>query len=98
MGRTGALTGRRADLLIIDDPIRDREDANSEVSRQSVKDWFSEVAYTRLTPRGAIVLIMTRWHDDDLAGWLLREHAEDGWEVVSLPAISEHDEDSQERG
>ena len=62
-------------LLLIDDPIKDREEANRETIRNSLHEWFASVAYTRLTPKGAIIVIQTRWHEDDLAGWLLREHA-----------------------
>lgn len=84
-----AVTGRGADVLLIDDPFKDREDADSEVRRARVWDWYTSTAYTRLTPDGAIVVINTRWHDDDLSGRLL-EQAEKGgdkWELISLPAI-----------
>jgi predicted phage terminase large subunit-like protein len=98
VGRGGAITGRGAHLLIIDDPIKDREEANSETIRRSLQEWFAYVAYTRLMPNGAVVLIQTRWHDDDLAGWLLREHANENWEVLSLPAIAEQDESFRREG
>ena len=62
------LTGRGADLLLIDDPLKDQEEARSEVIRRALHEWYSAVAYTRLQPGGAIVLISTRWHEDDLAG------------------------------
>jgi len=75
VGRGGSITGRGAHLLIIDDPLKDREEANSQTIRNALKEWYASVAYTRLTADGAIVLIQTRWHEDDLAGWLLREHA-----------------------
>jgi predicted phage terminase large subunit-like protein len=89
VGAGGPITGRGADLLLIDDPIKSREDANSAAFRRGLQSWYESVAYTRLQPGGAIVLIQTRWHQDDLAGWLLREHASEGWDVVSLPAIAE---------
>ena len=89
VGVGGPITGRGADLLLIDDPIKGREDAESETQRQKLKDWYTAVARTRLMPGGAIVVIQTRWHEDDLAGWLLREHQHEGWEVLSLPAIAE---------
>jgi predicted phage terminase large subunit-like protein len=89
VGAGGALTGRGADLLIIDDPVKNREDADSATYRRNLHDYYESVAYTRLQPGGAVVLIQTRWHDDDLAGWLLREHAAEAWTVVSLPAIAE---------
>ena len=92
VGAGGPITGRGADLLLIYDPIKSAEQAYSASERKSLQSWFEHVGYTRLQPGGAIVLIQTRWHQDDLAGWLLREHANDGWEVVSLPAIAERDE------
>lgn len=86
-----AVTGRGADVLLIDDPFKDREEADSERRRQVVDDWFRSTAYTRLMPGGSIVLIQTRWHEDDLAGRLLeREGVRDQggeWEVLELPAI-----------
>lgn len=89
VGAGGPITGRGADLLLIDDPIKGREDAESETMRQRLKDWYTSVARTRLMPGGSIVVIQTRWHEDDLAGWLLREHQHEGWEVLSLPALAE---------
>lgn len=84
-----AITGRGADILLIDDPFKDRQEADSEITRQRVWDWYTSTAYTRLMPGGAVVLINTRWHDDDLSGKLLSEqgHGGDKWEVLSLPAI-----------
>lgn len=86
-----AITGRGADILLIDDPFKDREEADSELRRQRVWDWYTSTAYTRLMPGGAIVVINTRWHDDDLTGRLLHEQENGGdkWEVLSLPAIDE---------
>jgi len=98
VGRGGPITGRGAHLLLLDDPIKDREEANSETIRKSLHEWFASVAYTRLMPGGAIVLIQTRWHEDDLAGWLLREPRGENWEVLSLPAIAEQDEDLRKEG
>ena len=98
VGRGGPITGRGAHLLIVDDPIKDRAEANSETIRRALQEWYAYVAYTRLMPNGAVVLIETRWHDDDLAGWLLREHANENWEVVSLPAIAEKDESFRKEG
>jgi len=89
VGRGAAVTGRGGDVLIVDDPLRDREEADSETVRRSMQDWYSQVAYTRLQPNGAVLVIETRWHMDDLAGWLVSEHAEEGWEVLSFPAIAE---------
>ena len=86
VGIGGPLTGRGANVLLIDDPHKDRADAESVVMRKRAKDWFQSVAYTRLMDGGAVILMMTRWHEDDLAGWLLREHADEGWEVIEIPA------------
>jgi len=86
-----AITGRGADVLLIDDPFKDRQDADSELQRQRVWDWYSSTAYTRLAPGGRIVIINTRWHEDDLSGRLLQEAERGGdqWEVLELPAIDD---------
>lgn len=81
-----AMTGRGADLLLIDDPVKDREEADSELRRDRVWDWYRSTAYTRLSPNGRVVVIQTRWHEDDLSGRLI-DHVGDEWEVLSLPAI-----------
>lgn len=93
-GVGGAIAGRRADLVVIDDPIRSREDADSETVRDKIWDWYKSDLYTRLKPGGRIVLIQTRWHEDDLAGRLLSDMAAGGdrWEVISLPALAEADD------
>lgn len=81
-----ATTGRGAHLAIIDDPLKDREEADSQNTREKVWDWYRSTLFTRLMPGGAIVLIQTRWHEDDLAGRLLE--AQPGqWDVLELPAI-----------
>lgn len=84
-----AMTGRGADLLLIDDPVKDREEADSEIRRERVWDWYRSTAYTRLSPEGRVVVIQTRWHEDDLSGRLLEQMAQGGdqWEILSLPAI-----------
>lgn len=92
VGVGGPLTGRGAHLLLIDDPVKNREDADSEVIRKKTKDWYTSTAYTRLMPGGRIVIIQTRWHEDDLSGWLLADHAHEGWVCLDLPAISEANE------
>lgn len=81
-----ATTGRGAHLGLIDDPFKDREDADSEIQREKVWNWYRSTFYTRLMPGGAIVLIQTRWHEDDLAGRLLEQNASE-WTVLDLPAI-----------
>jgi predicted phage terminase large subunit-like protein len=87
VGVGGPLTGRGAHLLLIDDPVKNREDADSEIVRKKTKDWYTSTAYTRLMPGGRVVIIQTRWHEDDLSGWLLEEHKHEGFEVLNLPAI-----------
>lgn len=86
-----AVTGRGADIALIDDPFKDREEADSERRRETVWDWYRSTLYTRLMPGGAVVLIQTRWHEDDLAGRLLaQEGQKEGggqWDVLELPAI-----------
>lgn len=92
VGVGGPLTGRGAHLLLIDDPVKNREEADSETIRKKIKDWYTSTAYTRLMPGGKVVVIQTRWHEDDLSGWLLSEHAHEKWRVISLPAISDKGE------
>lgn len=92
VGVGGPLTGRGAHLLLIDDPVKNREEAESEVIRKKTKDWYTSTAYTRLMPGGRIVVIQTRWHEDDLAGWLQAEHAHEDWVVLDLPAINDDGE------
>ena len=87
-GVGGQLTGRGAHLFIIDDPIKDAEEANSAVIRDQKWRWWTTVAQTRLEPGGVVVLILTRWHEDDLAGRIL-QHEPQLWEHVNLPAIAE---------
>lgn len=112
-GVQGPITGRGAHLGIIDDPVKDREEAESETTRQKIKDWYSSTFYTRLAPGGGVLIIQTRWHEDDLAGWLLEvmkaAEAEaavtgewpvdaDRWEVVRYPAIATCDEPFRNQG
>lgn len=89
VGVGGPLTGRGAHLLLIDDPVKNREDAESEIVRKKTKDWYTSTAYTRLMPGGRIVVIQTRWHEDDLSGWLQLEHAHEEWVTLDLPAIND---------
>jgi predicted phage terminase large subunit-like protein len=86
----GVLTGRGADWIIIDDPLKPDE-ALSEVRRNGVNQWYGNTLLSRLNDKrhGAIVVIMQRLHEDDLTGYLLQQ---EGWEVVNLPAIAERDE------
>lgn len=87
VGAGGALTGRGAHLLLIDDPVKNREEADSETVRRRLKDWYKSTAYTRLMPGARVVIIQTRWHEDDLSGWLLEDAQHEKWDVLSLKAI-----------
>jgi len=98
VGRGGALTGRGADLLIIDDPIKDAEEARSELTRRGLHEWYTSVARTRLQAGGAIILISTRWHRDDLVGFVLGQPGGKDWHLVCMPAIAEVDESFRLRG
>jgi predicted phage terminase large subunit-like protein len=90
VGAGGSITGRGADLIIIDDPVKNDEEANSITYREKLWDWFRSTVYTRLEPNGSIILIMTRWHEDDLCGRILNEFAdsEEKWKLIKLPAFA----------
>ena len=90
-GVGGPILGRGADLLIIDDPFENAESAMSETIRNKVYDWWLSTARTRLEPGASVVIIASRWHEDDLIGRLLRDKAEP-WVYVNFPAIAERDE------
>ena len=90
VGIGGALTGRPIDgALIIDDPLKGRAEADSEVFRQACINWWQETGSTRLAPGTPVILVQTRWHEDDLAGWLPRH--DEGWAAVNVPAQADHD-------
>jgi hypothetical protein len=96
-GVGGPITGRGADILIGDDLFKNWKEAASPTVRETVWNWWKSTAYTRLEPGGSVVLVMTRWHDDDLCGRLIREMEErDGeqWDVLNLPAIAEEVNDA----
>ncbi len=88
-GVGGSITGRGFDLGLIDDPFKNREDADSEIIRKKVWKWYTSTFYTRRMPGAAIIIILTRWHEDDLAGRLLEKQKQGGdqWEVINLQAI-----------
>ena len=90
-GIAGALTGRPVDLLIVDDPFKDRVEAESKVYRERAWTWWTDVGGPRLAPGAPVIVIQTRWHQDDLIGKLLS--APDGaiWTVVNIPAQADHD-------
>lgn len=85
------ISGRRADLLIVDDPVKDAEQAVSDLYREKVWDWWQSSARTRLRADGLIVIVQTRWHAEDLSGMILQAEGQD-WEVVCLPALAEYDD------
>lgn len=91
-GVGSALTGMGAHALIVDDPIKDRAEAESPTIRDATWTWFQDVARTRLMPRGVQLLIQTRWHEDDLAGRILNSRQAKNWETLILPAIAEDDD------
>jgi predicted phage terminase large subunit-like protein len=88
VGRGSALTGRGASILILDDLVKDRAEADSEAVRRSTESWLREVAITRLEPRSPIVAIGTRWHQADILGTLAADRIEP-WKTLAFPAIAE---------
>lgn len=92
VGVGGGLTGTPADLGIIDDPVKDALEAASTTYRENVWNWYTDVFLTRLHNHSKQCLIMTRWHEDDLAGRLLAREPEK-WTVVRIPALREDDTD-----
>ena len=95
-GVGGGITGKGAHLLIIDDPLKNAEEADSADTREKLWDWYGSTAYTRLAPGGGVLVVQTWWHDDDLAGRLqaamVADAEADNFIVVKYPAIAEHDE------
>lgn len=89
-GVRGPIVGRRADLILIDDPVKSHAEADSAAARDSLWRWYQTDLIPRLKPGGRVVLVMTRWHEDDLGGRLL--DTPDGWEVLCLPAVAEADD------
>jgi len=112
-GVGGPLTGRGAHVGLIDDPIKNAEEADSETIRNSIFNWYSSTFYTRLAPGGGILVVQTRWHDDDLSGRLIHRMQEaekefeetrvwpedaEQWDVISYPMIATEDEKYRRRG
>lgn len=101
VGVGSAVVGKGAHVLIIDDPVPGVEEAESQSNRDAIREWYQTEAYTRLAPGGGVLIIMQRWHSDDLAGWL-QARAEEGkgeaWRVVHFPAIAEQDEPFRREG
>lgn len=99
VGVGGAITGRGANILLFDDPIKNREEAESEVYREKVWQFFTSTAFTRLEPRGVVVVILTRWHVDDLAGRILQNaELSKRCKVIHFPAIATQKEIYREQG
>lgn len=97
VGVGAGVTGFGAGLIVIDDPVKGRAEAESMVRRNHLWEWYTDDLYTRLEPNGQIILIQTRWHEDDLAGRLRRE-AEDGgdqWDELTLPALAEENDPAE---
>lgn len=99
-GVGGAVTGRSGHLLIVDDPVKNREDAESGRMMEKLDDWYTSTLYTRLEPHvGAIVIIQTRWSENDMIGQLLEkeqnvsEEGRENWTIVDLPALYEEEGD-----
>jgi predicted phage terminase large subunit-like protein len=90
-GVGGPITGKGANLLIMDDPVKNAEEAYSSIYREKIWDWWRSTAYTRLEPGGVAIIVMTRWHKDDLVGRLIAEMDGEGerWDVLRLPALAE---------
>lgn len=91
-GVGGGITGKGAHLAIIDDPLKDRAEADSATFRERAREWYTSTLYTRLEPDAALIVVLTRWHEVDLAGWLLdREGSEEPerWAILDLPARAE---------
>lgn len=104
-GIGGGITGRGMTYGIIDDPFKNRKEAESKTNRDNVYNWYTSTFYTRLEKDARILIILTRWHSDDLAGRLLKLAKEDPdadqWEVINYPAIAEepiHETDPREVG
>jgi predicted phage terminase large subunit-like protein len=93
-GVGGPITGKGAHVLIVDDPVKNSEEANSKTMRDKIWEWWRSTAYTRLEPNGSAIIIMTRWHEDDLIGRILAEMKQGGepWEEICLPALAEEND------
>lgn len=101
-GIGGPINGKGAHILIIDDPIKNAEEADSIEHRNKIDDWYKSTAYTRLAPGGGVLIIQTWWHDDDLAGRRMAEMKadmdKDQFEIIKYPAIAEEDEEFRMKG
>ena len=101
LGVGGTLVGRGFHLGLIDDPVKNAEEADSAVYIKKLHDWYREVLYTRQMPGGKIVLIMQRWRHNDLIGWLLDPNEQEKvepWKIINFPAIATEDCDWRKQG
>ncbi|WP_327260026.1 MULTISPECIES: terminase large subunit domain-containing protein [unclassified Streptomyces] len=92
-GVGGGLTGKGAHLAVVDDPIKDDADAQSPTMRKRLWDWWTSVLLTRIEPGGSVIVIQTRWHEDDLAGRILAGEDASDWTILDLPAIADSEDD-----
>lgn len=101
-GVGGSLTGRGFNIGIVDDPFKNRQEADSETTREAVWKWYTSTFLTREEGNGGIIVILTRWHDDDLAGRILEKGEQDPladqFELMVYPAIAEEDEEFRQKG
>ena len=99
VGVGGPITGRGANILLIDDPVKNREEAESEVYREKTWNWFTSTAFTRLEPSGVVIIMITRWHMDDLVGRILaNSELSERTKVILLPAIAAKDGKNRKQG
>lgn len=107
VGVGGPITGRGFKIGIVDDPFKNREEADSDTHREKVWNWWTSTFYTRQEGVSAIIVIMTRWHEDDLVGRLIEQQTEkekageediDHWQIIRFPAIAEQDESFRKKG
>lgn len=99
-GVGGGITGLGADILVCDDLVKDRRDANSQTIRDGIWDWYTSTAYTRLSAGGGVIVMATRWHLDDIIGRLIEQQKSGGdeWEIINYPAIAEENEPHRKVG
>lgn len=99
-GAGGSITGKGGNVAIIDDPVKNADEAGSLLMRDKNWEWYKSTFITRLTHDGAVILVMTRWNQDDLAGRLLKEQESGGdkWDVVDFPAVAEADDEFRKSG
>ncbi|MFE4915816.1 terminase large subunit domain-containing protein [Streptomyces sp. NPDC056652] len=93
-GVGGGLTGKGAHLAVVDDPIKDAADAESPTMRRRLWDWWTSVLNTRIEPGGSILVIQTRWHEQDLAGRILAGEDASDWTILDLPATCDSEDDA----